>query len=105
MFLTLTDTPINSDFCNWIHENEHGTYTYAVFTSRTNPTEVLLFERYKDLAALGVHGKSPEFKAMFKGTGRFIQGRKTILSEWVEEEGSFVSNQPGGKGLEGQAKL
>lgn len=26
--------------------------------------EVLLFERYKDLAALGAHGKTPQFKAM-----------------------------------------
>jgi len=92
-------------FCDWVNENEAGTLTYCVMTSPSSPTEVLMFERYKDLAALGVHGKSAEFKAMFKGTGRFIQGKKTVLSEWEEVEGSFVSNTPGGAAMGGQAKL
>jgi quinol monooxygenase YgiN len=68
-------------------------------TSNDNPAEVMLFERYADLKALGAHGKKDEFKAMFKGTGKFIQGRKTVLSEWEEQEGSFVSNTAGGKGM------
>ncbi|KIW96919.1 uncharacterized protein Z519_02310 [Cladophialophora bantiana CBS 173.52] len=92
-------------FCDWVEANEFGTLTYSVMASTTSPNEVLLFERYKDLAALGVHGKTAEFRAMFKGTGRFIQVKKTVLSEWEELEGSFVSNQPGGAGVGGQAKL
>ena len=64
-----------------------------------------MFERYKDLSALGVHGKTDAFKNMFKATGRFIQGRKTVLSEWEEQEGSFVSTTPGGASASGQAKL
>jgi quinol monooxygenase YgiN len=68
-----------------------------VLVSRQNPLEVLLFERYKDLPALGAHGKTAEFKAMFKGTGRFIQPRKTVLSEWADESG-FVSKSSGGRG-------
>ncbi|KAJ9612113.1 hypothetical protein H2200_003710 [Cladophialophora chaetospira] len=85
-------------FCDWVEQNESGTLTYHVLTSQKSPTEVLMFERYKDLPALGVHGKTAEFK----GTGRFIQGRKTVLSEWTELDGSFVSNTPGGAG---QSKL
>lgn len=38
-----------------------------------------------------------------KATGPFVQGRKTVLSEWEELDGSFVSNHPGGAGA--QAKL
>ncbi|ETI23243.1 hypothetical protein G647_05041 [Cladophialophora carrionii CBS 160.54] len=92
-------------FCDWVEQNESGTLTYHVLTSAKNPGEVLMFERYKDLAALGVHGKTAEFKTMFRGTGRFIQGKKTVLSEWEELDGSFVSNTPGGAGLGGQPKL
>ncbi|EXJ62900.1 hypothetical protein A1O7_03343 [Cladophialophora yegresii CBS 114405] len=93
------------NFCDWVEQNEPGTLTYHVLTSEKNPGEVLMFERYKDLPALGVHGKTAEFKAMFKGTGRFIQGKKTVLSEWEELDGSFVSTTPGGAGLGGQPKL
>lgn len=39
-----------------------------------------------------------------KATGPFIQGKKTVLSEWEEQEGSFVSNTPGGAGVQ-KAKL
>jgi quinol monooxygenase YgiN len=49
-----------------------------------------MFERYQNAAALGTHGKTAEFKAMFRGTGKFLQGRKTVLSEWAEEDGAFV---------------
>ncbi|KIX10522.1 uncharacterized protein Z518_01605 [Rhinocladiella mackenziei CBS 650.93] len=90
-------------FCDWVEANEAGTLTYCVMTRPKAPNEVLLFERYLNLQALGVHGKTKEFKAMFKGTGPFIQGRKTVLSEWVEQDGSFVSNTPGGAGV--QTKL
>jgi len=69
------------------------------------PNEVLLFERYENLQALGVHGKTKEFKAMFRATGPYIRAKETVLSEWDELEGSFVSNQPGGAGVGGQAKL
>jgi hypothetical protein len=51
-------------FCNWVEDNEPGTLTYCVMTRPDVPNEVLLFERYKDLGAIGVHGKSKEFKAM-----------------------------------------
>ncbi|KIW56289.1 hypothetical protein PV05_04959 [Exophiala xenobiotica] len=91
-------------FCDWVEENEPTTLTYCVMTRPEAPNEVLMFERYKDLPALGVHGKSKQFKDMFKATGPFVQGRKTILSEWEELDGSFVSNRPGGAGVP-KAKL
>ncbi|KAL6246347.1 hypothetical protein RBB50_006583 [Rhinocladiella similis] len=91
-------------FCDWVEENEQGTLTYCVMTRPDAPQEVLMVERYKDLPAIGVHGKTKEFKTMFKATGPFVQGKKTILSEWEEQEGSFVSNSPGGAGVP-KAKL
>lgn len=54
----------SSKFCDWVEENEPTTLTYCVLTRPEAPNEVLLFERYKDLAALEVHGKTQEFKAM-----------------------------------------
>ncbi|KIW19742.1 hypothetical protein PV08_00316 [Exophiala spinifera] len=92
------------NFCNWVEANEPTTLTYCVMTRPDAPQEVLMVERYKDLPALGVHGKTKEFKAMFKATGPYVQGKKTILSEWEEQEGSFVSNSPGGAGVP-KAKL
>ena len=59
-----------------------------------------MFERYRDLPALAAHGRTNEFRTMFKGTGRFIQGKKTVLSEWVERDGSYVTD-----GQTQQAKL
>jgi hypothetical protein len=35
-----------------------------------------------------------------KNTGPFVQGRKTVLSEWEELDDSFVSNDAGGAGLQ-----
>ncbi len=53
-----------SKFCDWVEENEPTTLTYCVMTRPEAPNEVLMFERYKDLPALGVHGKSKQFKDM-----------------------------------------
>jgi len=58
-------TPVSdSNYCTWVRDNEPTTLTYGVFTRPKSPNEVLLFERYKDLPALGVHGTAKEFKAM-----------------------------------------
>ncbi|RVX69353.1 hypothetical protein B0A52_06948 [Exophiala mesophila] len=84
------------NYCNWVRDNEPTTLTYCVLTRPKAPNEVLLFERYQDLAAIGAHGKTKEFKNMFKGTGPYLQGKLTRLEEFEEIDGSFVSNQPGG---------
>ncbi|EHY56625.1 hypothetical protein HRR83_002293 [Exophiala dermatitidis] len=85
-------------YCSWVEQNEPTTLTYSVMTRpKTAPNEVLLFERYKDLAALAAHGKTTQFRAMSKATGPLMQVKKTVLTEWEElEGGSFVSNTPGG---------
>ncbi|EXJ79760.1 hypothetical protein A1O3_08043 [Capronia epimyces CBS 606.96] len=96
-------------YCSWVESNELTTLTYSVLTRPDAPNEVLMFERYKDLQALGEHSKTAQFRAMFKATGPFIQAKKTLLSEWNELDGSFVSNFPGGGGgiggIGAQAKL
>ncbi|KIW75692.1 hypothetical protein Z517_10434 [Fonsecaea pedrosoi CBS 271.37] len=51
-------------FCDWVEANEFGTLTYCVMTNNNAPDQVLMVERYKDLASLGVHGKTAEFRAM-----------------------------------------
>lgn len=53
-----------SNYCAWVRDNEPTTLTYGLFTRPKSPNEVLLFERYKDLPALGAHGKTKEFKGM-----------------------------------------
>ncbi|RFU73694.1 hypothetical protein TARUN_8566 [Trichoderma arundinaceum] len=54
------------NFCNWVETNEPSTYTYCLFTSQTAAKEVLLFERYKDVPSLKVHGSTQEFKSMLR---------------------------------------
>ncbi|EXJ80426.1 hypothetical protein A1O1_08571 [Capronia coronata CBS 617.96] len=54
-------------FCDWVESHEPTTLTYSVMiqpTKNNAPNEVLLFERYKDLAALSTHSKTAEFRAM-----------------------------------------
>lgn len=59
-----TLTHVNSKFCDWVEANEPTTFTYCVMIRPNVPNEVLMFERYKDLPGLGVHGKSQAFKDM-----------------------------------------
>jgi len=85
-----------SAFAAWVKENEPGVLTYCVLTRPEAPLEVLMFERYKDVASHKGHASSKEFRALFKNTGPFVQGKKTAMSEFEELDFSFVGNVVGG---------
>ncbi len=94
----------NSKFCEWVRENEPGVLTYTVMTrpESKKSTEIVMYERYKDVASFKAHGGSKEFKAMFKGLLPYINPKETKMAEWGEIEGSFTGNEVGD---EAKAKL
>ena len=51
-------------FATWVHANEPGVLTYALFTRPKAPNELLLFVRYADVAALKGHSNAPEHVAI-----------------------------------------
>lgn len=53
-----------STFAEWVKVNEPGVLTYSIMTRPKAPEEILFFERYDSLEALGRHGSTGQFKAM-----------------------------------------
>jgi quinol monooxygenase YgiN len=96
---------MSSEFCLWVHANEPNVLTYSVMTrpESKNGTEVVMYERYKDMEAFKGHGGSKEFKAMFKKLLPHIEPKKTKMAEWQEVEASFQGE--GLVGEENKAKL
>lgn len=69
-------------------------------------TEVMMYERYRDTAAIKEHGGRKEFKAMFKEILPHIQTKQTRMAEWEELDFSFVgSGKSQGTKAELPAKL
>ncbi|KAK5944714.1 hypothetical protein PMZ80_001914 [Knufia obscura] len=77
---------------DWVLPNEPDVLTYCTMTRPKAPNQVLLFERYKDAKALGAHGSTKAFKAMFKGIAPHIEVKQTKLQEWTELDNAFVGN-------------
>jgi quinol monooxygenase YgiN len=50
-----------------VHEREPDCILYEVNRSREDPNEFLLYERYRDSAALEAHRETPHFKAIVEG--------------------------------------
>jgi quinol monooxygenase YgiN len=56
---------------------EPGCITYVVQRSRENPLHYLVYEQYRDEAALEAHRNSPHFKQYATdGVFRFVEERK-----------------------------
>ena len=85
-------------FCEWVRENEPGVLTYTVMTrpDSKQSTEVVMYERYRDLDSFKGHGSSKEFKAMFKGLLPHINPKMTRMAEWAEVGESFTGTKVGG---------
>jgi quinol monooxygenase YgiN len=59
---------------------EPGCITYIVQRSRENPRRYLIYEHYKDQAALDTHRASPHFKQYAtNGFYRFVEDRQAEL--------------------------
>jgi quinol monooxygenase YgiN len=50
-----------------VHEREPDCILYEVNRSQEDPNEFLLYERYRDSAALEAHRETPHFKAIVEG--------------------------------------
>jgi quinol monooxygenase YgiN len=48
------------EFVPWVEANEPGILTYALFTRRKAPQEILLFVRYADKKAMQAHNEATE---------------------------------------------
>ena len=65
---------------------EPGCLMYIVQRSRENPRRYLIYEQYKDDAALDAHRSSPHFKEHgTNGFYRFVETRQAELFNPIEE--------------------
>ena len=61
-----------------VAEKEPGNVFYALNRSRDEKGAYVVMEQYVDQAALDLHGKSDEFKAVSAKLGAFLAGAPTI---------------------------
>ena len=62
---------------------EEGTLYYTLNIDQKDPNTLIFLERYMDMAALGVHGGTPHFKAFMEKAMGFAAGAPeiTVLEE------------------------
>jgi quinol monooxygenase YgiN len=58
---------------------EKGTLHYTVNIDQNNPDALVFTERYKDMAALGVHGSTPHFQEFMEKSMSFVAGPPEIV--------------------------
>jgi quinol monooxygenase YgiN len=58
--------------------NEPGTITYVLHRSKSDPTEFMFFEIYKDQESLAAHGASEPMRHFFGAVGGLVDGRPEI---------------------------
>lgn len=64
---------------------EAGCITYIPHVVANNPSEIIIFEKYVDEAALQVHANSPHFKAVFDARADELLSKPleiTVLNEF-----------------------
>ena len=59
-------------------EKEEGTLIYTLHRSQKDPTQFMLYERYKDKDALDLHSSTPYFKEMLSVMGPLLDGAPGI---------------------------
>jgi quinol monooxygenase YgiN len=62
----------------YVQANEPGTITYVCHRSKSDPTEYVFYEVYKDQAALDAHGTSPQMQKFFGAAGALLAGQPSI---------------------------
>ncbi|MBI5504157.1 MAG: antibiotic biosynthesis monooxygenase [Deltaproteobacteria bacterium] len=67
----------------WVCANEDGTATYSCNRSKSDPSEFVFFERYRDEAAFQAHSRTPRFGELIgKLAGKLDGGMElTLLDE------------------------
>lgn len=61
-----------------VKENEEGTLEYVLNQSVKDPCCFVVFESYKDKAALEFHGSTDYFKAFMKESGAWLAEKPVI---------------------------
>jgi len=57
---------------------EEGTLHYTLNINQNEPDTLVVIERYKDMAALGVHGSTPYFQEFMEKSMSFAAGPPDI---------------------------
>jgi quinol monooxygenase YgiN len=58
---------------------EEGTLHYTLNIDQNNPDTLVFIERYKDMAALGVHGSTSHFQEFMEKSMAFAAGMPEIV--------------------------
>jgi quinol monooxygenase YgiN len=58
---------------------EEGTLHYTLNIAQNDPDTLVFIERYKDMAALGVHGSTPHFQEFMEKSAAFAAGMPEIV--------------------------
>ncbi len=66
---------------------EEGTLVYTLHRSQTDPAVFLVYEKYKDKAALAHHSSTPHFKEFFAASKSLLAEAPVI--EMFDEIGSI----------------
>ena len=69
------------DALKWVMpqvEAEEGTLQYVLHRAKKEPGKFLFYEKYRDKAALNVHGSTPYFSELFSRIGPLLEGSPTI---------------------------
>jgi quinol monooxygenase YgiN len=71
------------DMIQYVRANEPGTLQYVMYRSRSDRAQFVVYEVYKDQAALDAHSTSPRMMALFGALGGVLDGQPSI--EMLEE--------------------
>lgn len=59
-------------------DKEAGTLVYTLHRSQKDPSVFMFYEKYADMEAFALHGKTPYFKELMKTTAPMMDGAPQI---------------------------
>uniref|UniRef100_A0A7S2NB28 ABM domain-containing protein n=1 Tax=Alexandrium andersonii TaxID=327968 RepID=A0A7S2NB28_9DINO len=69
--------------------DEPGTLAYVAMTRADQPTHVMIYERYQDMAAMQTHGKHPAHAAFMKSMAERKLTKRAVGQAMFEEKAGF----------------
>lgn len=66
------------DMIAYVGRAEPGTLRYALHRSIGDPTQLLMYEQYKDQTAVDTHGTSDRIQQLFGTLGPLLDGQPSI---------------------------
>ncbi len=71
------------EMVEYVRRSEPGTLAYVLHKSSSDPTQLLMYEQYKDQASVDSHSSSDNIRALFAALGPILDGPSSI--EMYEE--------------------